>query len=74
MEYSTIAVGPRRAAVIFIFITVMIDILSFGVIIPVLPHLIKSMAGGSFVQAAHWVGWFGTAFAVMQFVFAPVQG
>ncbi len=74
MESSTIAAGPRRAAVIFIFITVMIDILSFGVIIPVLPHLIKSMAGGSFVQAAHWVGWFGTAFAVMQFVFSPVQG
>ncbi len=67
-------VRVRRAAVAFIFITVTIDILSFGIIIPVLPHLIKSMAGGSFVQAAHWVGIFGTVFAIMQFVFSPVQG
>lgn len=59
---------------IFVFITVMIDILSFGIIIPVLPHLIKTMAGGSFTTAAHWVGWFGTVFAIMQFVFSPVQG
>ena len=64
----------RKAALVFIFVTVLIDILSFGVIIPVLPHLIKTMAGGSFVLAAHWVGWFGTAFAIMQFVFSPVQG
>lgn len=67
-------VRVRRAAVAFVFITVMIDILSFGIIIPVLPHLIKSMAGGSFVEAAYWVGWFGTVFAIMQFVFSPVQG
>ncbi len=67
-------VRVRRAAVAFIFITVTIDILSFGIIIPVLPHLIMSMAGGSFVQAAHWVGIFGTVFAIMQFVFSPVQG
>ena len=66
--------GPRRAAVIFIFITVMIDILAFGMIIPVLPHLIKSMGGGGFGVAAHWVGLFGTVFAIMQFVFSPVQG
>ena len=67
-------VRVRRAAVVFIFITVMIDILSFGIIIPVLPHLIKSMAGGSFVKAAQWVGWFGTAFGIMQFVSSPIQG
>ena len=59
---------------IFIFITVMIDILSFGMIIPVLPHLIKTMGGGGFGVAAHWVGLFGTVFAIMQFVFSPVQG
>jgi DHA1 family tetracycline resistance protein-like MFS transporter len=74
VDPSAPTIGPRRAAVIFIFFTVMIDILSFGIIIPVLPHLIKSMAGGSFITAAHWVGWFGTVFAIMQFVFSPVQG
>lgn len=64
----------RRAAVAFIFITVMLDVLAIGVIIPVLPHIIKDMAGGSFIEATHWSGWFGTAFMVMQFVFTPVQG
>lgn len=64
----------RRAAVIFIFITVMLDILAIGVIIPVLPHIIKDMAGGSFIAATHWSGLFGTAFMVMQFLFTPVQG
>ncbi|MBS0215106.1 MAG: TCR/Tet family MFS transporter [Proteobacteria bacterium] len=64
----------RRAAVIFIFITVMLDVLAIGVIIPVLPHIIKDMAGGSFIEATRWSGWFGTAFMVMQFVFTPVQG
>ena len=74
MDPSAPVIGPRRAAVIFIFITVMIDILSFGMIIPVLPHLIKTMGGGGFGVAAHWVGLFGTVFAIMQFVFSPVQG
>lgn len=64
----------RRAAVAFIFITVMLDVLAIGVIIPVLPHIIKDMAGGSFIEATRWSGWFGTAFMVMQFVFTPVQG
>ena len=71
---ASTGVPARRAAVAFIFITVMIDILSFGIIIPVLPHLIKSMAGGDLKLAAYWVGWFGTAFGIMQFVFSPVQG
>lgn len=73
-EQAPFGVRVRRAAVIFVFITVMIDMLSFGLIIPVLPHLIKSMAGGDIKLAAIWVGWFGTAFGVMQFVFSPVQG
>jgi len=73
-EQAPTGVRVRRAAVIFVFITVMIDMLSFGLIIPVLPHLIKSMAGGDIKLAAYWVGWFGTAFGIMQFVFSPVQG
>ena len=73
-DQAPTGVRVRRAAVAFVFITVMIDILSFGIIIPVLPHLIKTMAGGSFENAAYWVGWFGTVFAIMQFIFSPVQG
>jgi len=64
----------RRAALAFIFVTVLIDVLSFGLIIPVLPHLIESFVGGSTVSAAYWVGVFGTVFAAIQFFSSPVQG
>ncbi|MBL8273686.1 MAG: tetracycline resistance MFS efflux pump, partial [Xanthomonadales bacterium] len=64
----------RKAALAFIFITVAIDILSFGVIIPVLPHLIERMVGGDISSAARWVGIFGTVFAAIQFIFSPIQG
>ncbi|PTR23358.1 DHA1 family tetracycline resistance protein-like MFS transporter [Luteibacter sp. OK325] len=64
----------RRAAVIFIFITVLIDILAFGIIIPVLPHLIEQMTGGTVSNAAWWVGIFGTVFATVQFICSPIQG
>jgi MFS transporter, DHA1 family, tetracycline resistance protein len=66
--------GPRRAAVIFIFVTVLIDILSFGIIIPVLPHLVEQLAGGGIARAAMWVGVFGTLFAAIQFACSPIQG
>ncbi|HET9817728.1 MAG TPA: TCR/Tet family MFS transporter [Rhodanobacteraceae bacterium] len=64
----------RRAAVIFVFVTVLIDILSFGIIIPVLPHLIVELVGGSIAHAAVWTAAFGTLFMLMQFVFSPIQG
>ncbi|HZF99279.1 MAG TPA: TCR/Tet family MFS transporter, partial [Pseudoxanthomonas sp.] len=64
----------RRAALVFIFVTVLIDVLSFGLIIPVLPHLVQDFVGGSVASAAVWVGIFGTAFAAIQFVSAPIQG
>lgn len=64
----------RRAALAFIFVTVLIDILSFGIIIPVLPHLIVELVGGSIAQAAVWSSGFGTLFMLMQFVCSPIQG
>jgi len=64
----------RRAALAFIFITVLLDILSFGLIIPVLPHLLKSFVGGDIAQATLWHGLFATAFMVMQFFCSPIQG
>lgn len=66
--------GARRAALVFIFITVLIDVLSFGLIIPVLPHLIEQFVGGDTAHAAYWVGAFGFVFAAIQFVTAPIQG
>ena len=67
-------VAGRRAALIFIFVTVLIDILSFGVIIPVLPKLVEEFTSGSIARAAIWVGVFGTVFYAIQFVSSPVQG
>ena len=71
---STPAPPARRAALVFIFITVLIDILAFGLIIPVLPHLVEQFIGGDTRTAAWWVGIFGTVFAAIQFFSAPIQG
>jgi MFS transporter, DHA1 family, tetracycline resistance protein len=66
---------PRRnAAVLFVFVTVAIDMLAFGIIIPVLPHLIVDLIGGSIAKAAVWSSGFGTLFMLMQFVCSPIQG
>src|SRR2546425_12786631 len=64
----------RQAAVIFILVTVLLDILSIGFIIPVLPKLILDFLGGKMTDAANWNGWFALVFALMQFVFSPVLG
>jgi DHA1 family tetracycline resistance protein-like MFS transporter len=66
--------GPRRAAVVFIFITVVLDILALGIIIPVLPALVEDFMGGDTARAATMFGLFGTVWALMQFVFAPILG
>jgi DHA1 family tetracycline resistance protein-like MFS transporter len=64
----------QRAALPFIFVTVLIDMLAFGMIIPVLPVLVQDFAGGSAARGAEIYGLFGTAWALMQFFFSPVQG
>ncbi|MDB5987201.1 MAG: transporter [Nevskia sp.] len=66
--------SKRRAAVAFIFVTALIDVLSFGIIIPVLPPLVVAFAGGDPVHGARIYGLFGTAWALMQFVFSPLLG
>jgi len=63
----------HRAALPFIFVTVLIDMLAFGVIIPVLPLLVENFAGGVARGAAIY-GVFGTAWALMQIIFSPLQG
>jgi len=71
---APLASGARKAALVFIFVTVLIDVLAFGLIIPVLPHLVEEFAGGDTATAAYWIGAFGFAFAAIQFVSSPVQG
>src|SRR5438309_2478892 len=65
---------PRKAAVIFIFITVTLDMLALGLIAPVLPKLVLNFLGGDAPNAAKMFGIFGTVFALMQFVFSPMLG
>ncbi|MGZ3297609.1 MAG: TCR/Tet family MFS transporter [Asticcacaulis sp.] len=63
-----------KAAAPFILVTVFLDMLCIGIIIPVLPQLIKSFLGGSVSQAGMWTGIFGCAWGLAQFVFSPIQG
>src|SRR5437660_3270184 len=64
----------RQAAIIFILVTVTLDILAMGLIIPVLPKLILDFLGGKMTDAANWNGWFALVFALMQFVLSPLLG
>lgn len=66
--------APRRAALRFIFITVLLDMLAFGMIIPVLPKLIESFMDGDTARAAEVYGLFGTIWALMQLVCMPIIG
>ncbi len=71
---TTNAPAARRAAIGFIFVTALLDVMSLGLIIPVLPNLVKSFVGGDTASASRWVGLFGTSWALMQFIFSPVLG
>lgn len=64
----------REAAFVFIFATVLLDMLAIGIVIPVLPKLVVDFVGGDTQQAAKIFGVFGTAWALMQFLFSPFQG
>ncbi|GAA4390667.1 TCR/Tet family MFS transporter [Hymenobacter koreensis] len=64
----------RPAALGFIFVTLLIDVIGFGIIIPVLPKLIGQLIGGNLSDASRYGGWLLFAFAIMQFLFSPVLG
>src|ERR1700737_4838018 len=63
-----------RATVFFILIPVTLDFLAFGIIAPVLPNLIIQFEGGNIARAAAITGYFGFAWALMQFIFSPILG
>ncbi|RTM12872.1 MAG: MFS transporter, partial [Bradyrhizobiaceae bacterium] len=68
------AAPVRRGAVAFIFVTILLDMLGLGVIMPILPKLIESFVDNDTAHAARIFGLFGTAWALMQFVFSPLLG
>src|SRR6059036_4230584 len=64
----------RQAAIIFIFVTVVLDMVALGLVAPVLPKLILGFLNNDMTRTAIWNGIFLTVFAAMQFFFAPVIG
>lgn len=64
----------RRPGLIFIFITLFLDIVGIGLVIPILPKLLESFLGNDTSQAARYYGFFAATYAVMQLIFAPVLG
>ncbi|MFO0011653.1 MAG: TCR/Tet family MFS transporter [Planctomycetota bacterium] len=63
-----------KAGIPFILIAVLLDVLSLGVVIPVLAKLIKELLNDNTADAAAYVGWFGTVWAFMQFFSSPLMG
>lgn len=64
----------RTPALVFIFITMLIDVIGFGLIIPVLPRLLEELTGGGLSTAARWGGILMFTYAAMQFLFSPIIG
>lgn len=66
--------NSEKRSLLFIFITVLVDVIGVAVIIPVIPELIGNLADVSIAEAASIGGWMMVAFSAMQFLFAPVMG
>lgn len=64
----------KKAAIGFIFITLLIDITGWGIILPVVPALIGELIDSDLSEAAKYGGWLGFAYAITQFIFAPIVG
>lgn len=71
---ATAAQPPRQAAFIFVFITVVLDMMAVGIIIPVLQPLLVQFRGGDVASATLYYGLFASLWALMQFLFSPVIG
>lgn len=64
----------RKAGLGFILVTLFLDILGIGLIVPILPRLLASFLDDDTVRAAPYLGWFIAVYALMQFVFSPILG
>lgn len=61
-------------ALLFIFITVLVDVIGLGIIIPIVPKLIENLTGLGINEASKYGGWLLFSFAMMQFIFSPILG
>ena len=78
-EQASVAVADdrppvRSGAAAFIFVTILLDMLALGLILPILPKLVESFVDNDTATAARIFGLFGTAWALMQFLFSPILG
>ncbi len=67
-------VKAKKAAIGFIFITLLIDVIGFGIVIPVFPSLIMELTGEGLSVASEYGGWLLFAYAFIQFIFSPIVG
>ncbi len=65
---------PRKAAITFILLTLVIDIIGIGLVVPVLPELVKEFVGGDTSTAGRYVGVIAATYSLAQFLFAPIIG
>lgn len=68
------AAPVKSAAIGFIFVTLLLDTMGFGLVIPVFPKLIQRLGHVDLSKASEYGGWLVTVYAIMQFIFAPVLG
>jgi DHA1 family tetracycline resistance protein-like MFS transporter len=68
------APSPRPAGLAFIFVTVLLDVVGFGIIIPVMPRLVSEILGGDLSQAATTFGFLASSYTLLQFLCAPALG
>ncbi|MPZ57541.1 MAG: MFS transporter [Rhizobiales bacterium] len=73
-EPRAVASPMRPAALAYIFVVVLLDMMALGIVLPVLPRLVESFTGGNTVRAAEIYGLFGAAWALMQFIVSPMMG
>ncbi len=66
--------ASKKAALGFIFVTLLIDVTGIGIIIPIIPDLISELTGATVSKSAAIGGWLVFAYAIMQFIFAPILG
>ncbi len=64
----------KKTALLFIFITILVDVIGIGIILPIIPDLIMELTGEGTAKAVIYGMWLTTAFAGMQFLFSPVLG
>ena len=74
MGSNVSAQGPRRAALAFIFVTIALDIMAIGLVVPVLPKLVEDFMHEDTAAAARVFGVFGAVWALMQFISMPIMG